>query len=127
MHQEFQPISLILPLPLDFTPTSTPQPMHSTIARAAAEFRKPMIRFLGPRKLLWKDHDPHHGTTHPLAPNNLVKSVAQPSVAQSSARTSRKSANGAIEFSELPAKYKHALLTEAEIEAVQLGGASAIF
>ncbi|KAG1044009.1 hypothetical protein G6F46_009612 [Rhizopus delemar] len=82
---------------------------------------KPLIRFLGPRASLWKD-TPHHTGPHPLTPSNLVKQVAQAEVQQ----PVRKAA-GSIEFGALPTKYQRSLISEAEMEAIESGGATIIF
>ncbi|ORE11462.1 hypothetical protein BCV72DRAFT_246969 [Rhizopus microsporus var. microsporus] len=84
---------------------------------------KPLIRFLGPRATLWKDA-PHHSGPHPLTPPNLVKHVAQ---AEPQASVNKAVNSGSIEFGQLPTKYRRAVITEAEMEAIESGGATAIF
>ncbi|GAB5592680.1 hypothetical protein Unana1_07580 [Umbelopsis nana] len=103
--------------------------MQPTIARAAR-----LIQFVGPRKNIWKDSAPHAGK-HPLEPANLEKHVAtanpkaaapQQQAASSPAAAPAKKSSGssnAIDFSQIPARYKRPLLTEAEMEAIQSGGA----
>lgn len=92
---------------------------------------KPLIRFLGPRASLWKglcmklnwtreklnylQDTPHHTGPHPLTPSNLVKQVAQAEVQQ----PVRKAA-GSIEFGALPTKYQRSLISEAEMEAIEV-------
>ncbi|KAG0741277.1 hypothetical protein G6F57_007987 [Rhizopus arrhizus] len=82
---------------------------------------KPLIRFLGPRASLWKD-TPHHTGPHPLTPSNLVKHVAQ-----AEAQQPVRKATGSIEFGALPTKYQRSLISEAEMEAIESGGATIIF
>ncbi|KAG1149742.1 hypothetical protein G6F37_003876 [Rhizopus arrhizus] len=82
---------------------------------------KPLIRFLGPRASLWKDA-PHHTGPHPLTPSNLVKHVAQ-----AEAQQPVRKATGSIEFGALPTKYQRSLISEAEMEAIESGGATIIF
>ncbi|KAK4519282.1 uncharacterized protein ATC70_009514 [Mucor velutinosus] len=90
---------------------------------------KPLIRFLGPRANLWKDA-PQHTGPHPLTPPNLVKHVAEASKPAAAAATSSKAASsqqqGVLEFSQLAAKYKRAPISEAEMEAIESGGATFI-
>ncbi|CAO0798872.1 unnamed protein product [Mucor circinelloides] len=88
---------------------------------------KPLIRFLGPRANLWKDA-PQHTGPHPLTPPNLVKHVAEaskPTTAAPSKATSSQQ-QGVLEFSQLAAKYKRAPISEAEMEAIESGGATFI-
>ncbi|KAI8087821.1 uncharacterized protein B0P05DRAFT_532417 [Gilbertella persicaria] len=92
----------------------------SSTLRAA---HKPLIRFLGPRANLWKDA-PHHVGPHPLTPPNLVKHVAQPTQTPTKSVTSSKNA---IEFGQLAPKYHRTLISEAEMEAIESGGATALF
>ncbi|CEP15372.1 hypothetical protein [Parasitella parasitica] len=93
----------------------------TTTLRAA---HKPLIRFLGPRASLWKE-TPHHTGPHPLTPPNLVKHVAEaPKSATPAAASPQK--QGTFEFSQLAAKYKRAPITEAEMEAIESGGATHI-
>ncbi|KAI9479033.1 hypothetical protein BX667DRAFT_495545, partial [Coemansia mojavensis] len=61
----------------------------------------PLIKFLGPRKLLWN--------SKPAETQNVqTKSAGQE----------------AINFWELPARYRPLPISEAEIEAIESGGAS---
>ncbi|CAM0137193.1 hypothetical protein VKS41_008774 [Umbelopsis sp. WA50703] len=105
--------------------------MQPTIARAAR-----LIQFVGPRKNIWKDSAPHGGK-HPLEPANLEKHTAQAnprdapqqkasssSSAAASAPSSKPSSSpNAIEYGQLPARYKRLQLSEAEMEIIQSGGA----
>ncbi|KAI8639919.1 hypothetical protein BD408DRAFT_420553 [Parasitella parasitica] len=93
----------------------------TTTLRAA---HKPLIRFLGPRVNLWKDA-PHHTGPHPLTPPNLVKHVAEASKATAPAAASSQQ-QGILEFSQLAAKYKRAPISEAEMEAIESGGATCV-
>ncbi|KAG1078019.1 hypothetical protein G6F42_024473 [Rhizopus arrhizus] len=95
---------------------------------------KPLIRFLGPRANLWKGefnpqaYAPQHTGPHPLTPPNLVKHVAEaskPTTAAPSKATSSQQ-QGVLEFSQLAAKYKRAPISEAEMEAIESGGATFI-
>ncbi|KAI7891104.1 uncharacterized protein EV154DRAFT_509180 [Mucor mucedo] len=100
----------------------------STTLRAV---HKPLIHFLGPRASLWKDA-PHHTGPHPLTPANLVKHVAKastpatPPKAASATAASPKATVGALEFSQLAARYRRAPISEAEMEAIESGGATYI-
>ncbi|KAI9284612.1 hypothetical protein BC943DRAFT_325219 [Umbelopsis sp. AD052] len=102
--------------------------MQPTIARAAR-----LIQFVGPRKNLWKDSAPHAGK-HPLEPANLEKHVAQakpkaetqqqkaaPTPAASKAPSTGSSA--AVEFSQIPARYRRPVISDIEMEVIQSGGA----
>ncbi|OZJ03991.1 hypothetical protein BZG36_04034 [Bifiguratus adelaidae] len=110
--------------------------MLPTFHRLAEAVRKPLIRFVGPRGPVWKDQPAHRGP-HPLTPPNLEKHVAkpqprsQPSQSQNAApaRSSpaKNSHQEAIEFSQLPAKYRRPPIADIEIEAIETGGATAIF
>ncbi|KAI7905842.1 uncharacterized protein BX663DRAFT_534851 [Cokeromyces recurvatus] len=91
--------------------------MHPSITIRATH--KPLIRFIGSRANLWKDA-PHHSGPHPLTPPNLVKHVAQPS--QIKAKQAANSS--AIEFGQLAAKYRRVPISEAEMEAIESGGAT---
>ncbi|KAI8391564.1 uncharacterized protein BYT42DRAFT_557315 [Radiomyces spectabilis] len=93
----------------------------SSILRAG---HKPLIRFIGPRKALWKDA-PHHSGPHILTPANLEKHVPKPSAAAPSSSASS-SSSSAIEFGQLPSRYRRAVLSEAEMEAIESGGATSI-
>ncbi|KAG2191456.1 hypothetical protein INT46_010648 [Mucor plumbeus] len=100
----------------------------STSLRA---IHKPLIRFLGPRVNLWKDA-PQHTGPHPLTPPNLVKHVAEASKAAPAKSTASVSTpassqqQGVIEFGQLATKYKRAPISEAEMEAIESGGATYI-
>ncbi|KAF9098881.1 hypothetical protein BGX29_007403 [Mortierella sp. GBA35] len=109
--------------------------LPSRIVRAAVQARTPLIKFLGPRAAL---HEAHHDPTrHPAAPKDAEYPLktAAPSKNTASSKPSNVSAtpgpNGAsrqfLDFADLPTRYRHPLLTEAEIEAVEAGGATAIF
>ncbi|KAI8072632.1 hypothetical protein BC940DRAFT_291234 [Gongronella butleri] len=101
--------------------------MHPTSAARAVH--KPLIRFVGSRQSLWKSQPPHTGP-HPLTPANLEKHVPKPEPVRAAAPTpiapsSTAASNGAaIEMNQLPARYRRVPITEAEMEAVELGGAS---
>ncbi|KAJ2369053.1 hypothetical protein IW150_005248 [Coemansia sp. RSA 2607] len=68
----------------------------------------PLMKFLGPRKNIWKS--------------------GQDSSASASAATStaKGGAQEAINFWELPARYRPLPFSEAEIEAIESGGASLV-
>ncbi|CAO3647219.1 unnamed protein product [Cunninghamella echinulata] len=88
---------------------------------------KPLIRFVGFRQALWKSSPPHHGP-HPLTPANLEKHVPKPEPV--STKTNVLSYTGFIEMSQLPARFNclnRLPITEAEMEAIELGGASKIY
>ncbi|KAF9979268.1 hypothetical protein BGZ73_002537 [Actinomortierella ambigua] len=102
--------------------------MLPTAIRRAGHAYQPLIKFLGPRSAL------NQATRHPAAPANaeypLKPAKPQPKAASSSApRTT--TVNGVtryeLDFTELPAKYRHPILSEAEIEAVEAGGATITF
>ncbi|KAH7049794.1 hypothetical protein BKA57DRAFT_461250 [Linnemannia elongata] len=111
--------------------------LPSRIARAAVQARTPLIKFLGPRAAL---HEAHHDPTrHPAAPKDAeyplkagtpTKATAASSKPSSSAVTTS-GPHGAsrqfFDFADLPNRYRHPVLTEAEIEAVEAGGATAIY
>ncbi|KAI9248601.1 hypothetical protein BY458DRAFT_526341 [Sporodiniella umbellata] len=92
--------------------------MQPSIALRAVH--KPLIRFVGPRAALWKDV-PNHSGPHPLTPFDLVKHTAQ------AEKPTKKATSGVLEFGELPAKYRRSLITEAEMEAIESGGATHFF
>ncbi|KAJ2779849.1 hypothetical protein H4R18_003776 [Coemansia javaensis] len=64
----------------------------------------PLIKFVGPRKALWAKQD-----------------AARPAPQSS---TAAPGPSGAIEFWELPARYRPLPMSQAEIEAIESGGAS---
>ncbi|KAF8945612.1 hypothetical protein BGZ47_002325 [Haplosporangium gracile] len=111
--------------------------LPSRIVRAVVQTRTPLIKFLGPRAAL---HEAHHDPTrHPAAPKDAeyplkagtpTKAAAASSKPSSSAVTTP-GPHGAsrqfLDFAELPNRYRHPQLTEAEIEAVEAGGATAIY
>ncbi|KAJ1646929.1 hypothetical protein LPJ64_001673 [Coemansia asiatica] len=72
----------------------------------------PLMKFLGPRKNIWKNK----------------KATEEPSaVSGSSASSSSKSLKqDGINFWELPARYRPLPISEAEMEAIESGGASLI-
>ncbi|KAG1441419.1 hypothetical protein G6F56_011491 [Rhizopus delemar] len=80
----------------------------------------PLIRFVGSRASLWKDA-PQHTGPHPLTPFDLVKHVAQ------AEPVTVQKAKGPLEFGQLPAKYRRSVITEAEMEAIESGGATHFF
>ncbi|ORX63172.1 hypothetical protein DM01DRAFT_1379694 [Hesseltinella vesiculosa] len=95
-------------------PTTTMRAVHT-----------PLIRFVGSRQALWKSQPPHTGP-HPLTPSNLEKHVPKPEpvlAAPAITPASSTTAAGAIEMSQLPARYHRVPLTQAEMEAIELGGA----
>ncbi|KAI8973307.1 hypothetical protein BDF20DRAFT_906966 [Mycotypha africana] len=107
----------------------------STTLRAV---HKPLIRFIGPRALLWKDclelthcrfviDAPHHSGPHPLTPTNLEKHVAkaEPVKPPTPAASSRANTSS-IEYTQLAAKYRRAPISETEMEAIESGGATYI-
>ncbi|KAF9318029.1 hypothetical protein BG003_011896 [Podila horticola] len=107
--------------------------LPSTIRRAAVQARIPLIKFVGPRSALNEAH--HDPTRHPAAPKDAqypLKSgvVSKPPYASPS-KVATSGPNGAsrqfLEFAELPNRYRHPQLTEAEIEAVEAGGATLIY
>ncbi|KAI9360880.1 hypothetical protein BD770DRAFT_408717 [Pilaira anomala] len=98
----------------------------STTLRAV---HKPMIQFVGSRAKLWKDAT-HHTGPHPLTPANLVKHVAEASKATPAApakSAAPKANTGSLEFAELPSRYRRAPISEAEMEAIESGGATHLF
>ncbi|KAG0044468.1 hypothetical protein BGZ83_010320 [Gryganskiella cystojenkinii] len=111
--------------------------MLPSTVRLAAIARTPLIKFLGPRSALNEAH--HEATRHPAAPKDAAYPLkagapvkASPSTSSSS--SSKPAQQGplgtsrhVLDFTELPARYRHPQLTEAEIEAVETGGATAIF
>ncbi|KAF9098567.1 hypothetical protein BGX23_005870 [Mortierella sp. AD031] len=119
--------------------------LPSTVRLATvAHARVPLIRFLGPRRLLPDAH--HEAGRHPAAPKDAeyplkagTPSKAATSSSSSAASSASRTANvtttpgayGAtrrmVDFSELPNRYRHPVLTEAEIEAVEAGGATKIY
>ncbi|KAI8349954.1 hypothetical protein EDC96DRAFT_519895 [Choanephora cucurbitarum] len=96
--------------------------MQPSVTLRAAH--KPLIRFLGPRANLWKD-TPHHVGPHPLTPPNLVKHVAQPSSAP--APKAKAASKQTLEFGQLDPKYRRTPISEIEMDAIESGGATAIF
>ncbi|CAO3567810.1 unnamed protein product [Mortierella alpina] len=102
---------------------------------AAARARVPLIKFLGPRRLLPKEH--HEPTRHPAAPKDSafpLKTIAptsSPSQSRPASTSATSGPNGVsrqtMDFAELPARYRHPPLTEAEIEAIETGGATMVY
>ncbi|KAJ2716373.1 hypothetical protein H4R19_000686 [Coemansia spiralis] len=83
--------------------------MRATIvSRAKAQYQwhrhVPLVKFIGPRKALW------------------AKKAAELGSAQSAPAPA--AAAAAIEFWELPARYRPLPMSVAEIEAIESGGAS---
>ncbi|KAK3830594.1 MAG: hypothetical protein JOS17DRAFT_817547 [Linnemannia elongata] len=105
---------------------------------SVAHARTPLIRFLGPRKAL---SDAHHVVgRHPAAPKDAEYPLktgtpsSSPSIASSiqfSIVTTTPGPHGAkrhtLDFAELPLRYRHPVLTEAEIVAVEAGGATKFY
>ncbi|KAF9153885.1 hypothetical protein BG015_002365 [Linnemannia schmuckeri] len=98
-----------------------------------AHARTPLIRFLGSRKASPNAH--HEAGRHPAAPKDaeyLFKagtplspsSPLKTSAKQPSDVTTTPGPHGAtrytLDFAELPSRYRHPVLTEAEIEAVEM-------
>ncbi|KAJ2762275.1 hypothetical protein H4S06_000751 [Coemansia sp. BCRC 34490] len=83
------------------------------LAQAKAQYQwhkhVPLIRFIGPRKNVWKTQK---------------QEEQQSAVAGGSGSASAKGAGEAINFWELPARYRPLPVSEAEIEAIESGGAS---
>ncbi|KAF9896301.1 hypothetical protein BX616_007722, partial [Lobosporangium transversale] len=74
------------------------------------------------------------GAAYPLktaSPTNESSSSASVSSSKSSNVTQTPGPHGttrhSMDFTELPTRYRHPILTEAEIEAVETGGASKIY
>ncbi|KAJ2518708.1 hypothetical protein GGI11_000244 [Coemansia sp. RSA 2049] len=88
------------------------------LAQAKAQYQwhkhVPLIRFIGPRKNVWK-------TQKQQQQQQQQSAVAGGS---GSASASAKGAGEAINFWELPARYRPLPVSEAEIEAIESGGAS---
>ncbi|KAK5822463.1 hypothetical protein F5H01DRAFT_335785 [Linnemannia elongata] len=113
--------------------------LPSTIRLAAvADARIPLIRFLGPREALSDAH--HEAGRHPAAPKDAEYPLkaGTPSILPSKASakqvsnvTTTPGPHGAtrhtLDFAELPLQYRHPVLTEAEIEAVEAGGATKFY
>ncbi|KAI9264331.1 hypothetical protein BDA99DRAFT_559604 [Phascolomyces articulosus] len=95
--------------------------MHSSfIARAV---HKPSIQFVGSRVNLWKNAAHQHGP-HPMTPANLEKHVAKADPIVPAKAKSPSYSAGSVEFSQRPVRFHHVALTEAEIEAIESGGAT---
>lgn len=73
---------------------------------------------------MWKNA-PSHAGPHPLTPANLEKHVAKASPVPTPAKQPTHF-KGALEFADLPARYRRAPLSEAEMEAIESGGATLI-
>ncbi|KAG0318122.1 hypothetical protein BGZ99_005847 [Dissophora globulifera] len=83
----------------------------------------------------------HHGVTrHPAAPKDseypLKRETPRPASASTSSSTSSTAtktpgpygvSRQTMDFTELPTRYRHPQLTDAEIEAVEAGGATIIY
>ncbi|KAG9324885.1 hypothetical protein KVV02_003292 [Mortierella alpina] len=78
----------------------------------------------------------HHAPSrHPAAPKDAeypLKAVAPVKASSSSSPSKASAAPGGasrhyLDFTELPARYRHPQLTQAEIEAVEAGGATLIY
>ncbi|KAJ2658249.1 hypothetical protein IWW48_004105 [Coemansia sp. RSA 1200] len=86
------------------------------LAQAKAQYQwhkhVPLIRFIGPRKNVWKTQ------------KQQQQQQQQQSVADGSGSASVTGAGEAINFWELPARYRPLPVSEAEIEAIESGGAS---
>ncbi|KAG0232883.1 hypothetical protein BGW42_003558 [Actinomortierella wolfii] len=105
--------------------------MLPTAIRRAAHAHQPLIKFLGPRSALNQAH--HAATRHPAAPADAEYPLkpAKPQPKTASSATKATVVGGVtryeLDFTELPAKYRHPVLSEAEIEAVEAGGATITF
>ncbi|GJJ77087.1 small subunit ribosomal protein YMR-31 [Entomortierella parvispora] len=108
--------------------------MLPSTVRLAAIARTPLIKFVGPRSALNEAH--HEATRHPAAPKDASYPLkagipVKATPFSSSSKPATQGPNGTsrlvLDFTELPARYRHPQLTEAEIEAVETGGATAIF
>ncbi|KAJ1986035.1 hypothetical protein H4R33_003602 [Dimargaris cristalligena] len=91
--------------------------MLPTLPRFAATVphkHVPLIRFLGPRRLLPQTHSSAPGSASPAAP-------------QSTKPPTSPAHSGALEYSELPSRYRSAGPTAEEMEAIESGGATAIY
>ncbi|KAF7731572.1 hypothetical protein EC973_009336 [Apophysomyces ossiformis] len=97
--------------------------MQASVSLRAAH--RPLIRFIGSRKKLWQDVT-HHNGPHPLTPPNLEKHVAKPDLTPAPSAVTH-STSGAMEYGQIPARYRRSLLTDAEMEAIESGGATMIF
>ncbi|KAF8977476.1 hypothetical protein BGZ46_007344 [Entomortierella lignicola] len=105
------------------------------VAASAVNARTPLIKFLGPRSALNEAH--HEATRHPAAPKDAEYPLKTETSSSSSSTSSSQSVtktpgpHGAtrqsFDFLSLPARYNHPILTEAEIEAIETGGASKIY
>ncbi|CAO3629347.1 unnamed protein product [Cunninghamella blakesleeana] len=98
--------------------------MHSS--KVVNAVHKPLIRFVGSRQTLWKSSPPHHGP-HPLTPANLEKHVPKPEPVSTKTVPSN---TGFITMNQIPNSFncfKTLPITEAEMEAIELGGASRIY
>ncbi|KAJ2773851.1 hypothetical protein IWQ57_001102 [Coemansia nantahalensis] len=85
--------------------------MRATLANQAKALYKwhrhvPLVKFIGPRKELW-------------AQKAAELRAAQPAAAQAAAAA-------VIQFWELPARYRPLPVSDAEIEAIESGGASLV-
>ncbi|KAF8932856.1 hypothetical protein CPC16_011690 [Podila verticillata] len=106
--------------------------LPSTIRRAAVQARTPLIKFLGPRSALNEAH--HDPTRHPAAPKDAqypLKTGVSKTTSASPSKVATSGPNGTskqfLDFANLPNRYRHPQLTEAEIEAVEAGGATLIY
>lgn len=74
---------------------------------------------------MYKTDAVNHTGPHPLTPANLVKHVAEaskstPAAASAAAAAAPKANAGTLEFAELPARYRRAPISEAEMEAIEV-------
>ncbi|KAF9990066.1 hypothetical protein BGZ75_003835 [Mortierella antarctica] len=97
--------------------------LPSTISRAAVQARVPLIKFLGPRSAL---NEAPKDAEYPLKAVAPVKASSSSSPSKASAAPGGASRHH-LDFTELPARYRHPQLTQAEIEAVEAGGATLIY
>ncbi|KAG0246367.1 hypothetical protein BGX31_002668 [Mortierella sp. GBA43] len=97
--------------------------MHPSAIRlaAVAHARTPLIKFLGPRSALPEVH--HEAGRHPAAPQDAAFPLKAATPGKASSSKPSKAQGGSkqiLDYHELPARYRHPVLTEAEIEAVEV-------
>ncbi|KAF9355539.1 hypothetical protein BGX34_010418 [Mortierella sp. NVP85] len=98
--------------------------MRPSVVRlaAAAQTRTPLIKFLGPRSALPEAH--HEPARHPAAPKDAAYPLQAATPTKASAAAPSKPSKGGskqiLDYQDLPTRYRHPQLTEAEIEAVEV-------
>ncbi|KAL1920290.1 uncharacterized protein VTP21DRAFT_1436 [Calcarisporiella thermophila] len=101
--------------------------MHPTLVRSALHKHVPLIKFLGPRSKLAQEHLPA-GTMHPCAPDNIIEGNPRSSPKPTAAsQVSKQTQAQALDWTDLPTKYTRRGLSNEEIEAIELGGATIIY